>query len=265
MNRKKIESFFEKVPGDVPKIGIAYISDKQYIVYKTYDDDKQNNNHPKLIDKVDKWVYPDDWSNSASESENVRRDNIAYIDLYNNNDDVVFAYIHLPGNMELSYSEYLFIKSFLDVINSNNCNIEVKVITSNPKYLPEDNEKGIDHIKKKLEEFVTKNVHFDNERIVGQTLSKEDILKSISFHINLSDCKSFCDLINVMGICDRYYNDSYYRDYFLRVFPNYLEVKQLIDEMNFSSDNMTIVGVSLNNIYDVLNGYYNTGVGYRKR
>lgn len=272
MNKKIIEEFFEIDPGDVPKIGIAYITDKQYIVYKTFAETRDIN-HFGLIDKIDEWVHPGDWIKGNRKFERVKRENNVYIDLYNNYVDAIFAYIHLPVNMELSYSEYLYIESFLDCvdainskISSKNRNIEVKVITINPRYLNEDNKKGIKHIKEKLRELVTKDISFSEERIVGSTLPRKDILESISFHVDIKGCKNLVDLYRAMNVCDKYYNDDYYRDLFLSVFPNYPEVGVLFNEIRKSCigpiifDNLTFA-----NIYDTLSNIYNNYAVFSKK
>ncbi len=264
--------------------GVYFITDKQ-LLFKSFvrteeDGGRQNIvGHPKMIREIDELIYDDNEKDLNTD----RRPYNTYIYLskdYESKDKFMQFVISLPENGYISLSEYLLLCKTLDELDEYNkyeCLPKEKCKYIN--VLNDDNDDivyyDVEGARKKISECVIGYPELHQEKIDsdmlrkkgihGELLSDDEIEEIIRKYIDFSKCNSVNDLLRIMKLCDRYYNDSYYHDYFLKVFPNYLEVKHLIEEMNFSSDNMTIVGVSLNNIYDVLSSYYNTGVSNRKR
>lgn len=260
--------------------GVYYITNKQ-LLFKSYarteeDGGRENlSDHSQIIREIDGLIYDDNDMDSKTD----RRPYNIYIymskDYYS---DFMQFVISLPESGHISLSQRIFLCKVLDELDEYNkyvCLAEKKC-----KYISvfnddDDDTKyfNVEEARTKISECVTgyQELHLEKidsdmlekNGIYGKTLSDDEIEKVIRKYIDFSECNSANDLLRIMKLCDRYYNDSYYRDYFLKVFPNYLEVEHLIKEMK--PDNMNVVGISLNNIYDVLSSYYNAGVGYRKR
>ena len=252
--------------GAISTLGVFFITNKQ-LVFESQMWTEENNylrngpTHPGIVESIDEKIY----DNPVNNQDTFRREYNAYIYLYKDNNKGKCSFlIFFPENGILSASQYVFLCKTLDELEEyikytklldDSGELSISILTGGI----ENDDLSIEETRKRINEHMIGFQEIHEERIIGETLSDDKIDEVIRKYIDFSKCNSVNDLLGIMKLCDRYYNDSYYRDYFLKVFPNYLEVKQLIDEMNFSSDNMTIVGVSLNNIYDVLNGYYNTG------
>ncbi len=256
--KNEIYDFYSFDPWSSPALGVAYISDKQYAF-----DKKMGNpsiRHENIIDSIDSKIHPDQ---NPQDRSVAARDNNAYIYLYGNYymDIFIFTmYINLPGNNELSLSQYMFLCSILDKTNAfvKEKNKKVKIIISsmNMKFDDIIDDMDIQKIKDNLLKRVTKSIHFEEETIVGTTLSEDVKAKAMLFHINLENCKNINNLINSMDICDKYYKDSFYHDLFCKVFPNYLEVNSLINKIKDSAyKNIEFTDLTIENIYDKISLY----------
>ena len=203
---------------------------------------------------------------------------------YDNECDI-FLYIELPSNNELSKSQYMFICKILDEVDKFNSEVpdkrkvDIKYFLKNPEFLSSDfsdiEPENVDDVKRILLNFVTKDVHFDKEKIVGEVFPGEVIIDNMMFHININACRTFIDLIKVMELCDRYYNDDYYHDLFIKMFPNYENVVLLFEKIKYINQNdfdlnkIIFNDLSFENIYDVLSsicdyyGFNNTNLGVR--
>ena len=260
--------------------GVYYITDKQ-LLFKSYarteeDGGRENlSDHSQIIREIDGLIYDDNDMDSKTD----RRPYNIYIymskDYYS---DFMQFVISLPESGYISLSQRIFLCKVLDELDEYNKYVCLSL--EKCKYISvfnndDDDTKyfNVEEARTKISECVTdyQELHLEKidgdvlekNGIYGKTLSDDEIEKVIRKYIDFSECNSVNDLLRIMKLCDRYYNDSYYHDYFLKVFPNYLEVEHLIKEMK--PDNMNVVGISLNNIYDVLSGNYSETNGNKKR
>lgn len=73
------------------------------------------------------------------------------------------------------------------------------------------------------------------------------------YHIDLESSMLLIDIKVSLDRCNMYYNDTYYKDYLIKLFPDYLEVSNIIK--NFSDDdlfNMEVSNINFSNIKDIL-------------
>ena len=99
---------------------------------------------------------------------------------------------------------------------------------------------------------VTKKFIIDEETIIGKTLDNNSIIESMMYHIDLENALCLLDIKVSIKRCNKYYNDSYYKEYLLSIFPNFLEVYSLIDRFNYDDLLDEVSNVNYNNVKDIL-------------
>ena len=254
-------------------IGLYFITDKQSLFMssiRTIDNGIRNENfgHRDFIRKIDGIIYDD---NEMDPDFNLRTYN-TYIYLFKDYESRYMHYlISLPENEYISLSEYMLLNKALDELEEYNKHVclpeeKCKHISILIGDIEED-DKNVDEARSILRKFTigypelhketTDDYVLRKNGISGETLSEDEIIVVIKNYVDFSKCNSFNNLLRLMELCDRYYNDSYYCDFFLKVFPNYLEVAKLVNEIiglnisDFELDNLTF-----DNIYDTLNSIY---------
>lgn len=255
----EIYDFYDFDPWYSPTLGVVYITDKQYAFDKRIGNVRVR--HNDIIDSLDAKIHPNE---NPKDREIAARDNNAYIYLYGNyymNISIFNMYINLPANNEFSLSQYMFLCNMLDKVHAyikeKNKKVEIIVSSLNEKFRDIIDDKDIQSIKDNLLKRVTKSIHFEEEVVVGKTLPEEIRTKAMLFHINLDGHKSISDLTKSMDMCDMYHKDSFYHDLFCKVFPNYLEVRNLIDKIiDLGYKDLEINDLTIDNIYDKLNEIY---------
>ena len=99
---------------------------------------------------------------------------------------------------------------------------------------------------------VTKEFVIDEESIIGSTLDNNSIIESMRYHIDLEDSLCLLDVKVSLKRCNKYYNDSYYKDYLLSIFSDFIEVYNLINRFNYDDLLDEVSGVNYSNVKDIL-------------
>lgn len=83
-------------------------------------------------------------------------------------------------------------------------------------------------------------------------LPDNSIIDSMMYHIDLEDSLCLLDIKVSLKRCNKYYNDSYYKGYLLSIFPDFIEVYNLINKFDYDDLLDEVSGVNFNNIKDIL-------------
>ena len=251
--------------GTIGNLGVYFITDKQsafemrmWIKESNWNNDEPN--HPEIINSIDKKIYDESIINEFDDT--YRRKYNAYIYLYKDHICNLSSFlIAFPENGILSISQAAFLCKALDELMEYNkyeglsddkC-ASISLLAGSKDY----NDINVEKAKKIIKGFVNGFQEFHKEEIIGQVLNNEDIVKMIRQYIDFSKCNNINDLINIMDLCEKYYQDNYYHAFFINLFPNYLEVNYLVNEIKkLNVENMTFSGLSFDNIYGILNGIY---------
>ena len=78
------------------------------------------------------------------------------------------------------------------------------------------------------------------------------IIESMKYHIDLENALCLLDIKLSLKRCNNYYNDSYYKGYLLSIFPDFIEVYNLINKFDYDDLLDEVSGVNFNNIKDIL-------------
>ena len=140
----------------------------------------------------------------------------------------------MPENGELSLAQATFITDILDQTNqymneeTDNCK-KIKIdLFDTQEHESYFDVTDIETLKQKIKGRVTSNITIEEEKIIGTTLSEEEIKKNLLKFLNLEKCSSLKDIINIINKCSMYYCDNYYKDMFCDIFPDYIEIKELM-------------------------------------
>ena len=257
----------------VTGVGAYFITDKQ-LLFKSYlrneeDDGRDMYGHPKIFKEIDEKIYDD---NEMNPNTNRRPYNIYIYMSKNYYSGYMQFLISLPETGYISLSEYIFLSNVLDELDEFNkyrnlsedkCKY-ISILKSDKDY----EDLNVIEAKRVIRGCTIGHQNLHKEKMIGElqgedditgeVLSEDDIIRVISYYIDFSKCNDFNDLLNMMNLCDRYYNDSYYHDFFVKIFPNYLATYNIVDKINrLNIDNIIISGLSFDNIYETLNNIYN--------
>lgn len=198
--------------------GVAVVTDKQSIFYSQVlnDDDRT---HDNIMIDIEKEIH----SNAEQGGFDAFYQNHVYLASLGRE-----LKIFLPNNEELSLNQARLICSILDEvekINQENDNSKIKIdcFGSIEKSIYDISD--VEKMKKHIESCVTKNQTFEEEKIIGKVLSEQEIENNIRQALSLSN---FSNLIELMNKCSTYYNDSFYQNIFIKVFPDYEKIKDLV-------------------------------------
>ena len=244
-------------------VGVTYITDKQMFVTCAGGDKL----HQELTEGIDKMIYPNDKEHPEW------RERTVYVRMCKDLRDKKFLLFlpkgSSPNSAELSLSQYFFICSLLDEVKKYDSEglgkVEILVSTEDDsKYSDADIETRVAYIKEKLKKIIARQVTVREEKILSasQVLNENGIMEVMRFNINLDNCINLNDLINSMSMCEMYSSDDYYGKYFAKLFPNYLEVKELLDKLISERPELMelpLQGLTFENIYDIVSNGYGTG------
>ena len=112
--------------------------------------------------------------------------------------------------------------------------------------------RDINEFKEKISSLVTKEFIIEEESIIGSKLDDNNIIESMRYHINLEDALCLLDIKVSLKRCNKYYNDSYYKEYLLNIFPDFIELYSLINRFDYDDLLEEVSGVNYNNVKDIL-------------
>ena len=224
--------------------GVGLITDKQYIFYTQLDN--SDITLDEIYTKLENEIHPNDQRDGFK----AIRDNNIHIASVGHE-----LIIYLPDNKLLSLNQYKYIINMLnevDRFNKEN-NTNILLYASDPRLLEREiRTRDINEFKEKISSLVTKEFVIDEESIIGSTLDNNSIIESMRYHIDLEDSLCLLDVKVSLKRCNKYYNDSYYKEYLLNIFPDFIEVYNLINRFNYDDLLDEVSGVNYSNVKDIL-------------
>ena len=206
-------SFYEylKYCENVARIrGVGLITDKQSLFYSQIDP-HDNSTHEWIAMDLEHEIHP---KLKVKGALLVRPENIHYFSMGKE------LIIDLPEDLKFTMSQYLFLEELLDQIEEYNKENpkEKKVwilINCSGNHFRNYDTYNVLEIKKELQTMVTKDFIIEEEKIIGNTHSKEQIIKNMLYQIDLDDLENSSDRIK------QYYKDTYYKKYLLEIIDKY--------------------------------------------
>ena len=224
---------------------VGVISDKQVVIYSQVRKSDYLT-HEEISLKIENKIYKKEYTyqNYTYNKNNVH--------IFSPGDNDII--IDLPDTGNFTKSQYMFLNDQLNQIEKfnkeNNLKVTLNIFSPNRKILDTVNITDIQAIKKELKNIINDEVVFQEEEIIGNTLSKDKIISNITNHIGLNRCNNIKDIISSLKKCKDYHNDSYYSKIFNELFPDY---KETIEIISLFDKNEEINDLNFNNIKDKLN------------
>lgn len=230
--------------------GLWVITDKQSIFYsQVLKDDFRNHNNIEV--DIENEIHP----NMQIEGWDAIRPSHAYIASAG-----VELEIYMPDNGKLSYSQAKFIIDILNIVEKFNSNEENTRKIKINLYEPPGKEskygvtaiEDIKLLKDKLQNEITHNIDIEEEKIIGTTLPKEEVVNNILSNLN-APYRNVDELSLFLSKCKSYINDDYYKDVFIEFMPNYKNIEKLFDilkELDIQSEK--IETLTLDNLEEKL-------------
>lgn len=207
--------------------GVGVVTDKQLVFYSQIFKDDYGTHNDIQID-IEGTIHPRD----QRKGWNLVRMHNAYIFSLGSQDFI----ISLPENGELSKTQLSFLLEVLDQLyrynneqKNTNKKVKLSIHSKDGVYTSDNLEESISEIKERLKNHVTQKIFFEEEKIIGKTLNKEEIKRNIKFHIGIKENMNLQELCEVIINAINYTKDSYYKEIFLEMFPNYTKISNLID------------------------------------
>lgn len=225
--------------------GVVVITDKQSIFYMQPDNDYGT--HDMLYSKIENEIHP---NNKKDGLHAFRDDNIHIASVGHE------LVIYLPESRRLSLSQYNFLEDIFNQVDIYNkdTNSNLLLYSLYPSsFNGRMKTRNIDEIKDKIFRLVTKEINIEEEKIIGRKLDSNHIINNMIYHIDLESSILLIDIKVSLKRCKMYYEDSYYKDYFIKLFPDYIEVSNIIKK--FSDEelfNIEISDINFTNIKDIL-------------
>ena len=227
-----------------PVRGVSLITDKQCIFYTQLDN--SDITHDEIYTKLENEIHPNDVRDGFKA---IRNSNIHIASVGHE------LVIYLPDNKLLSLNQYKYLCNMLnevDRFNKEN-NTDILLYASYPILLERViKTRDINEFREKISSLVTKEFAIDEEIIIGSRLDDNSIIDSMMYHIDLEDSLCLLDIKVSLKRCNKYYNDSYYKGYLLSIFPDFIEVYNLINKFDYDDLLDEVSGVNFNNIKDIL-------------
>lgn len=225
--------------------GVGVITDKQSIFYSQLHKDDYRA-HEEISSDIEKTIHPNDTNNFLIKEQNT------YIFAFGYSYNFI---ISLPHNDELSMSQLEFIYQVIDQVEkynneqqNENKQVNIQIFSGNEIFETKVSKENVDELKEKLSKKITKKIKTEEEIILGKTHSKDEIKKNISYHIGIKENMTLKELHNVIITSMNYITDSYYREIFYEMFPNYDRVSNLIDIISkLEISNQNIEDLTLEN------------------
>ena len=246
----KAEDYFDYCKNNRRIRGLWVITDKQSIFYsQVLRDDYRT--HDNIQIDIENEIHP----NNQIENWGAIRPSHACIASAG-----VELEIYMPDNGKLSYSQAKFITDALNIVEKFNSNEENKRKIKINLYEPPNKESKYDVtaiediklLKDKLQNEITHNIDIEEEKIIGTTLPREEVINNILSNLN-APYRNVDELSLLLGKCKSYINDDYYKDVFIELIPNYKNIKKLFDilkELYIQSDK--IETMTLDNLEETL-------------
>ena len=198
--------------------GVGIITSKQFVFYSQVGQSDYMT-HDELMVTIEQLIHPIERT-----GWDAIRPQDASLALIGN---TIFFY--LPDTEELTYSQFEFLNKVLDQIEKYNQEVELKEHARLICYKKEElDTQNVESMRKKLETHISKSFSLEEERIIGETLTKEQIIKTMQDQLNIKSCKTLDDFVLCLVQCEEYKMDSYFQPYFDEMFQDYQEIKQYI-------------------------------------
>ncbi len=220
----KAEDYFDYCENNRSIRGLWVITDKQSIFYsQVLRDDIRT--HDNIQIDIENEIHP----NNQIEGWGAIRPSHAYIASAASE-----LNIFMPDNGKLSYSQAKFITDALNIVEKFNSNEENSRKIKINLYEPPSKESKYDVtaiediklLKDKLQKEITHNIDIEEEKIIGTTLPKEEVINNIISNLN-APYRNVDELSLFLGKCKSYINDDYYKDIFKELMPNYKNIERL--------------------------------------
>ena len=232
--------------------GVGVITDKQSIFYTELVNINLSN-HEWIAMDIEKSIHEKNPKGYLC----LRQENIHYFSLGKE------LIIDLPNNGDLTISEFNFL---LDIFNQikkfnieNNIKTYILINCVDNNHFRIYDPYNIDSIIEELKEMITTNIKIEDEIIIGNTVDNNKQKENILFQLDLDNCKSLKDIAIFLKKCTMYYQDSYYKNIFNSIFPNFNEVLELFSKIDDLNQNLTTI-ITYNNILEELKKYININV-----
>ncbi len=246
----KPEDYFDYCKNNRNIRGLWVITDKQSIFYSQVLRDDYRTHTDIQID-IENEIHP----NNQIKGWNAIRPSHACIASIG-----VELEIYMPDNGKLSYSQAKFITDALNIVEKFNSNEENSRKIKINLYEPPSKESKYDVtaiediklLKDKLQNEITHNIDIEEEKIIGTTLPKEEVVNNILSNLNAS-YRNADELLLLVGKCKSYINDDYYKDVFIELMPNYKNIEKLYSvlvKLNIQSEKLE--NVTLDNLEEKL-------------
>lgn len=223
--------------------GVAVITDKQWIFYSQILENDYGT-HNDIVMDIETEVYhnPQYFGRSSN----------AYIFLVGG--EII---ISMPDNGELSLSQTKFISDILEKINKYANEEENFRKQINIGFFAKKNScfniTDINKIQQKLKEMTTTNITIEEEKIIGNTLTKEEIKNNLLTYLDFKNCSNMKEVIDILIRCKTYYKDSYYKETFLEIFPDYVKINDIINKYNNKNmEQERVNNVTFKNVKEII-------------
>ena len=242
--------------------GLWVITDKQSIFYsQVLKDDFRNHNNIEV--DIENEIHP----NMQIEGWDAIRPSHAYIASAG-----VELEIYMPDNGKLSYSQAKFIIDILNIVEKFNGNEENTRKIKINLYEPPGKEskygvtaiEDIKLLKDKLQKEITHNIDIEEEKVIGTTLPKEEVIKNILSNLN-APYRNVDELSLLLGKCKSYINDDYYKDIIKELIPNYKNIEKLFNilkELDIQSEKLE--NITLDNLEEKLHNIIKNSFNNKK-
>ena len=208
--------------------GVGVITNKQMVYYSQTKDHDIYDSHFDLAQGLESAIYPDD-----------KRD--FYQGDYKN-DVFLFSVgnslsIDLPDNGLLSKMQADFLLNVIDQVEKVNSEIEddrkkiyIDFFAKSEEYLREEVDKyDFDRMRQIIIASISDKIYFEKEEIIGKTQTHDEVINSIKYHLSKIEIIKAQDLSCLRDVMFQFYDDDYYKQYILEIFPN---CKEIINLMN---------------------------------
>ena len=84
-------------------------------------------------------------------------------------------------------------------------------------------------IIKDLRKRIEKQIISEDEIIIGEVHDKDTIMRNMAFNLDFKSAKTNKELVDKIKSAKTYYDDSYYHNYFMELFPNFEKINEFAD------------------------------------
>ncbi len=223
---------------------VLLITNKQSLFYSQYDPNDHMIHLPKFID-----VF------NATHKETMSWDSLDYRDNVYIASEGKKLYLFLPNNKAFTFFQYQFLLDFLKLVEDFEKDFQrnVDIVMVNGKTYH-----SIVKFKAEIKHMLTTNIDLEEEYILGNTLCFEQIKESILYTTSLLKCQSMDEFLCALEKSTIFYKDPFYHDYFCKLFPDFLELKDCFYYLNNTGvyiDSQFFQTISLDCLKEQLNAY----------